>query len=236
MLSIQSLIDRWSFCTLVLAKVSVLTVLEWNIKCCFVANFHLRNGAVLWRINWQADTSSRGVAASLGVMANYRYYPEQMAVNSKNYIERRIVAVSDQVLELVQQVLPDSSTPKQCRWRREFRIFVWSSFKWLKMEDFKLIWKWDLEEKLEIHAWFSSGIIAESQCRIMPDDLQRPPWYLQFLRNPEPKFGCDLNWFRMNGANDKGTCTGTQLTEKKVLLQIAMTAFLFITEQFYCKI
>lgn len=158
---------------------STLTVLDWNIKCCFVANFHLRNGAVLWRINWQADTSSRGVAASLGLMANYRYYPEQMAVNSKNYIERRIVAVSDQVLELVQQVLPDISTPKQCRWHREFWMFMWSSsFKRLKMEDFKLIWKLDLEEKLQIHMWFSSGIVTKSQCRILPDDFRCPLWHL----------------------------------------------------------
>lgn len=81
-----------------------------------VANFHLRNGAVLWRINWMADTSTRGMASSFGLMVNYRYYPDQMADNSKNYIERRTVAVSDQVLELVQP--PNGSTSEQCRWQR----------------------------------------------------------------------------------------------------------------------
>ncbi|KOC65828.1 Malonyl-CoA decarboxylase, mitochondrial [Habropoda laboriosa] len=37
-----------------------------------VANFHLRNGAVMWRINWLADLSPRGVANSCGIMVNYR--------------------------------------------------------------------------------------------------------------------------------------------------------------------
>ncbi|OAD58449.1 Malonyl-CoA decarboxylase, mitochondrial [Eufriesea mexicana] len=33
-----------------------------------VANFHLRNGAVMWRINWLADPSPRGAANSCGIM------------------------------------------------------------------------------------------------------------------------------------------------------------------------
>lgn len=39
---------------------------------CYTANFHLRNGAVMWRLNWRADTSPRGLANSLGMMVNYR--------------------------------------------------------------------------------------------------------------------------------------------------------------------
>jgi len=42
-------------------------------KYIFKANFHLRNGAVMWRINWMADPSPRGVANSCGIMVNYRY-------------------------------------------------------------------------------------------------------------------------------------------------------------------
>jgi hypothetical protein len=38
-----------------------------------VANFHLRNGAVMWRLNWQADLSARGLGNSCGIMVNYRY-------------------------------------------------------------------------------------------------------------------------------------------------------------------
>jgi len=36
------------------------------------ANFHLKNGAVMWRLNWLADVSPRGVANSCGMMINYR--------------------------------------------------------------------------------------------------------------------------------------------------------------------
>ncbi len=38
-----------------------------------VANFHLRNGAVIWRLNWRADVSQRGLENSCGIMVNYRY-------------------------------------------------------------------------------------------------------------------------------------------------------------------
>lgn len=41
--------------------------------CYLAANFHLRNGAMMWRINWMADPSPRGVANSCGIMVNYRY-------------------------------------------------------------------------------------------------------------------------------------------------------------------
>ena len=39
-----------------------------------VANFHLNNGATIWRINWMADVSFKGIDASLGLMVNYRYF------------------------------------------------------------------------------------------------------------------------------------------------------------------
>ncbi|MGH0115172.1 UNVERIFIED_CONTAM: hypothetical protein FKN15_070692 [Acipenser sinensis] len=39
-----------------------------------VANFHLQNGATMWKLNWQADTSPRGLSASCGMMVNYRYF------------------------------------------------------------------------------------------------------------------------------------------------------------------
>ena len=37
-----------------------------------VANFHLRNGAAMWRLNWWADLSPRGLTNSCGIMVNYR--------------------------------------------------------------------------------------------------------------------------------------------------------------------
>jgi malonyl-CoA decarboxylase len=73
-----------------------------------VANFHLRNGAVLWRLNWLADTSPRGVTVSCTIMANYRYYLDDIDSNSRNYAENQVLAASDQVLDLVRQ-LPAST-------------------------------------------------------------------------------------------------------------------------------
>ena len=40
-----------------------------------VANFHLRNGASVWRLNWRADPSERGMAQSYGIRVNYRQSP-----------------------------------------------------------------------------------------------------------------------------------------------------------------
>ncbi|XP_069037263.1 malonyl-CoA decarboxylase, mitochondrial [Lepisosteus oculatus] len=68
-----------------------------------VANFHLQNGAVLWRLNWQADTSARGITASCGMMVNYRYFLEETTANSASYLGSKVIATSDQVQNLVSQ-------------------------------------------------------------------------------------------------------------------------------------
>ncbi|XP_031846449.1 malonyl-CoA decarboxylase, mitochondrial isoform X2 [Nomia melanderi] len=65
-----------------------------------VANFHLRNGAVMWRINWLADPSPRGVANSCGIMVNYRYYLNETETNSRNYIENYFINASTSVIDL----------------------------------------------------------------------------------------------------------------------------------------
>ncbi|VDM60914.1 unnamed protein product, partial [Angiostrongylus costaricensis] len=36
-----------------------------------VANFHLKNGAEIYRLNWMGDTSDRGLNNSIGIMVNY---------------------------------------------------------------------------------------------------------------------------------------------------------------------
>lgn len=46
-----------------------------------VARFHLGNGARLWRILPDADRSARGLERAFGVMANYRYAPEDRTAN-----------------------------------------------------------------------------------------------------------------------------------------------------------
>ncbi|XP_025155903.1 malonyl-CoA decarboxylase, mitochondrial-like isoform X2 [Harpegnathos saltator] len=68
-----------------------------------VANFHLRNGAVMWRINWLADPSPRGVANSCGIMVNYRYFLDECERNSRNYIEHFIINASESVINLATQ-------------------------------------------------------------------------------------------------------------------------------------
>ncbi|CAL8292004.1 unnamed protein product [Boreogadus saida] len=73
-----------------------------------VANFHLQNGATLWRLNWRADTSPRGVAGSCGIMVNYRYFLEETARNSALYLQDRSIAASETVMGLVAQFQKNS--------------------------------------------------------------------------------------------------------------------------------
>ncbi|MCO5125572.1 MAG: malonyl-CoA decarboxylase family protein, partial [Rhizobacter sp.] len=58
-----------------------------------VARFHLGNGAMLERVNWAGDPSSRGLKQSLGIMVNYRYEPDEIEANHEAFVkEGRIVA------------------------------------------------------------------------------------------------------------------------------------------------
>lgn len=68
-----------------------------------VANFHLRNGATLWRINWWADLSPRGLTNSCGIMVNYRYYLDKLEDNSTKYQELKDIDASEQVKLLATQ-------------------------------------------------------------------------------------------------------------------------------------
>ncbi|EGV94130.1 Malonyl-CoA decarboxylase, mitochondrial [Cricetulus griseus] len=73
-----------------------------------VANFHLQNGAVMWRINWMADSSLKGLTSSCGLMVNYRYYLEDTSLNSINYLGSKNIKASEQVLSLVAQFQKNS--------------------------------------------------------------------------------------------------------------------------------
>lgn len=59
-----------------------------------VARFHFSNGARLDRVNWQADTSPRGLAQSLGIMVNYRYEPAEIEDNHEAYSRDGRLAIS----------------------------------------------------------------------------------------------------------------------------------------------
>lgn len=52
-----------------------------------VAGFHMSNGARLWRLLPSADSSQRGIERSFGMMANYRYYPEDLEANRSSLAE-----------------------------------------------------------------------------------------------------------------------------------------------------
>lgn len=66
-----------------------------------VGNFHIRNGACMWRLNWFADLSARGLQNSFGLMVNYRYVMEEVDKSNQQYLLNGTVAASPQFLELL---------------------------------------------------------------------------------------------------------------------------------------
>lgn len=62
-----------------------------------VARFHLGNGAVLHRINWQGDVSEKGQQQSLGIMANYLYDIEKLEQNYRDYTKKQKVTCSAEI-------------------------------------------------------------------------------------------------------------------------------------------
>lgn len=65
-----------------------------------VANFHLRNGASVWRLNWAADLSHTGLKASFGIMVNYRYVLEDVHTNNQMYLMDGKVPASTQIQQM----------------------------------------------------------------------------------------------------------------------------------------
>jgi malonyl-CoA decarboxylase len=57
-----------------------------------VAHFHLRNGAVVERLNWLGDTSANGLRQSYAMMVNYRYKLAEVDANHEAYASGRVVA------------------------------------------------------------------------------------------------------------------------------------------------
>lgn len=66
-----------------------------------VANFHIRNGASLWRLNWLANTSPNGLRQSYGIMANYQYDLLTMRDNNEHYILQGKIPYADSVADLL---------------------------------------------------------------------------------------------------------------------------------------
>ncbi|MFD8381312.1 AMP-binding protein [Streptomyces sp. NPDC059679] len=71
-----------------------------------VARFHLGNGAIAWRLNWPANSSSEAWRQSYGAMINYRYEPEKLERRHEDFVRNRTVALGGPLRD----VLPDAPT------------------------------------------------------------------------------------------------------------------------------
>lgn len=66
-----------------------------------VAHFHLSNGAQLYKLNWLADTSGRGLSQSAGLMVNYLYELDEIAERSLAYARDGQIAISAKLRKLL---------------------------------------------------------------------------------------------------------------------------------------
>jgi malonyl-CoA decarboxylase len=66
-----------------------------------VTNFHVRNGACVHRINWNADSSAKRMRESYGLMVNYLYQLDAIEANNLAYVLQSHIASSDQVRALL---------------------------------------------------------------------------------------------------------------------------------------
>ena len=64
---------------------------------CPVAKFHIRNGAEMFRLNYMADTTNKGMRNSYGLMINYRYPLEEIEENHARYEMTGKIKVNDGV-------------------------------------------------------------------------------------------------------------------------------------------
>jgi malonyl-CoA decarboxylase len=62
-----------------------------------VADFHLRNGAQVARLNWMADTSEKGLQQAYGLMVNYLYEPARIEQRSDQYTDEGTIALSSTI-------------------------------------------------------------------------------------------------------------------------------------------
>jgi len=66
-----------------------------------VAHFHLSNGAMVERINWLADTSTRGLEQAAGAMVNYLYDKARIETNHEAYVSGSEIPASSGVRNLL---------------------------------------------------------------------------------------------------------------------------------------
>ncbi len=62
-----------------------------------VARFHIKNGAEMYRLNYLADTSRKGIHNSSGIMINYVYNLDTIEKNQTNYELDKVIPICDGV-------------------------------------------------------------------------------------------------------------------------------------------
>jgi malonyl-CoA decarboxylase len=83
-----------------------------------VARFHLNNGASLYRINFLADFSARGLGEAYGLMVNYQYKLDEIEANHERLAREGHVAASTEVQKLANG---NGHAPAEARPRRKAR-------------------------------------------------------------------------------------------------------------------
>ena len=73
---------------------------EDNLPNDAVARFHLGNGAILHKVNLNADLSKKGKLQSNGLMANYLYDLDVVEKNHELFFKTKIVKISDEIKSL----------------------------------------------------------------------------------------------------------------------------------------
>lgn len=81
-----------------------------------VAHFHLTNGARIERLDWLADPSPEGLAASLGMMVNYRYPLDEIESNHAQYVDNHAIAVARAVSTIARPGSPRVIVVRRGEW------------------------------------------------------------------------------------------------------------------------
>jgi malonyl-CoA decarboxylase len=66
-----------------------------------VAHFHVQNGAEIYDIHFESDTSRAGMARSFGIMANYLYSLEDIENNRRKYIANQDMKINEKILQFL---------------------------------------------------------------------------------------------------------------------------------------
>ncbi|KAJ7517972.1 hypothetical protein O6H91_21G048500 [Diphasiastrum complanatum] len=67
-----------------------------------VTNFHVRNGAIVERLNWMGNRSTKGLQESAGIMVNYLYRLEKVEEINQAYLNQGEIRASPAVEEYLQ--------------------------------------------------------------------------------------------------------------------------------------